>query len=87
MSDGYQVRHIAPKSASSVKSAKALCKLFDENNAGNLIALPMDSEVRSKADGGFGKTTRQGYHLGYSGAATSAMAVAVRFKKSGLRGG
>ncbi|MDF3086584.1 hypothetical protein KPB01_38395 [Burkholderia sola] len=40
----------------------------------------------SKAGEGFGKTTHQGYHRGYSEAATAAMAVAARFKKSGLSG-
>jgi RHS repeat-associated protein len=83
---GYQVHHIIPKSASSVKAAKKLCPNFDVNDASNLIALPENSSVSQINSPGFGKTTHKGYHAGYSAAAEVAMAGAVRFKGKGEPG-
>jgi hypothetical protein len=85
--DGYQVHHIIPKSASSVAAAKKLCPSFNVHDERNLIALPKDSSVAGPTNRvGFGKTTHQGYHAGYSQAAEKAMAIATRIKIDGVSG-
>ena len=82
--NGFQVHHIIPKSKSSVAAVKKLCPNFDVHSESNLIALPTDSSITVPPGRGFGKTTHKGYHSGYSEAAEKAMAVAARFKKSGV---
>ncbi len=81
----YEVHHIIPKSAYSVAAAKTLCPNFNVHNADNPIALPKNSNVKQITVSGFGKTTHNGYHKGYSAAAESAMVFAST-AKSGLSG-
>lgn len=78
----YEVHHIIPKSASSVRAAKTICPNFEVNNSDNLIALPKNSNVKQITGAGFGKTTHNGYHKGYSQAAEGAMNIAARMKSS-----